>query len=56
MNPTDWDALWLLVFVAACLWFWSMFRILIRRIEDMVAELRGINAKLGKIETRSADT
>jgi len=50
MSPTDWDALWLLVFVVACLWFWSMFRLLIRRFEDIVAELRGINAKLGRIE------
>jgi hypothetical protein len=50
MTSTEWFGLGVLVFVVACVWFTSMFRILIAQLDTIAAELRGINAKLGRIE------
>jgi hypothetical protein len=51
MSPNDRLAV-AIVFVIACVWFTSMLKILINQLDIVAEQLRGINAKLGRIETR----
>jgi hypothetical protein len=50
MTSGEWIGIGIPVFFVACVWFTSMFQTLLSEVHLMLAELRGINAKLGRIE------